>query len=196
MAHFPQNKGIFALFSNISKSIHMSFKILVHAIECTRKGGFPMKETTPPKDPKKKLWIGYTVIIAILFALSLIHICNICWKGLRGGKVYLLPLQIADPYGMVGLAGSRLCGGRGRRRGIGDSDGGETAMPPPPERCCKVNDKQENRPKESLAPHGSTPPFTAIVCKEKGTYLLARGENSDVYKRQLLYCPLSLAGFL
>ena len=27
-----------------------------------------MKETTPPKDPKKKLWIGYTVIIAILFA--------------------------------------------------------------------------------------------------------------------------------
>lgn len=49
MAHFPQNKGIFALFSNISKSIHMSFKILVHAIECTRKGGFPMKETTLPE---------------------------------------------------------------------------------------------------------------------------------------------------
>ena len=30
-----------------------------------------MKETTPPKDPKKKLWIGYTVIIAILFACNL-----------------------------------------------------------------------------------------------------------------------------
>ena len=71
MAHFPQNKGIFALFANISKSIHTPFKILVHAIECTRKGGTPMKETTPPKDPKKKLWIGYAVIIAILFACNL-----------------------------------------------------------------------------------------------------------------------------
>ena len=30
-----------------------------------------MKETTPPKDPKKKLWIGYAVIIAILFACNL-----------------------------------------------------------------------------------------------------------------------------
>ena len=25
-----------------------------------------MKETTPPKDPKKKLWIGYGIIIALL----------------------------------------------------------------------------------------------------------------------------------
>ena len=71
MAHFPQNKGIFALFANISKSIHTPFKILVHALECTRKGGTPMKETTPPKDPKKKLWIGYAAIIAILFACNL-----------------------------------------------------------------------------------------------------------------------------
>ena len=30
-----------------------------------------MKETTPPKDPKKKLWIGYAAIIAILFACNL-----------------------------------------------------------------------------------------------------------------------------
>ena len=30
-----------------------------------------MKETTPPKDPKKKLWIGYAIIIAILFACNL-----------------------------------------------------------------------------------------------------------------------------
>ena len=26
-----------------------------------------MKETTPPKDPKKKLWIGYAIIIGLLF---------------------------------------------------------------------------------------------------------------------------------
>ena len=25
-----------------------------------------MKETTPPKDPKKKLWIGYAVILVLL----------------------------------------------------------------------------------------------------------------------------------
>lgn len=25
-----------------------------------------MKETTPPKDPKKKLWIGYAIVIALL----------------------------------------------------------------------------------------------------------------------------------
>ena len=30
-----------------------------------------MKETTPPKDPKKKLWIGYSIVIAILFACNL-----------------------------------------------------------------------------------------------------------------------------
>ena len=30
-----------------------------------------MKETTPPKDPKKKLWIGYAAIIVILFACNL-----------------------------------------------------------------------------------------------------------------------------
>ena len=30
-----------------------------------------MKETTPPKDPKKKLWIGYAAIIALLFACNL-----------------------------------------------------------------------------------------------------------------------------
>lgn len=30
-----------------------------------------MKETTPPKDPKKKLWIGYGIILALLLASNL-----------------------------------------------------------------------------------------------------------------------------
>ena len=25
-----------------------------------------MKETTPPKDPKKKLWVGYSIVIVLL----------------------------------------------------------------------------------------------------------------------------------
>ena len=30
-----------------------------------------MKETTPPKDTKKKLWIGYGIILALLLASNL-----------------------------------------------------------------------------------------------------------------------------
>ena len=29
-----------------------------------------MKETTPPKDPKKKLWLGYTIVMALVLIFN------------------------------------------------------------------------------------------------------------------------------
>lgn len=63
----PAAAGFFAVRS---KLFHTLFIFWEHAIIVTKdkEEAFPMKETTqPPKDPKKKLWIGYAVILAIVF---------------------------------------------------------------------------------------------------------------------------------
>jgi cell division protease FtsH len=56
-------------FAVRSKLFHTLFIFWEHAIIVTKdkEEAFPMKETTqPPKDPKKKLWIGYAIILAIV----------------------------------------------------------------------------------------------------------------------------------
>ena len=78
----PQKPAAAGFFAVRSKLFHTLFIFWEHAIIVTKdkEEAFPMKETTqPPKDPKKKLWIGYAIILAIVilsnvFLLSLIHI--------------------------------------------------------------------------------------------------------------------------
>nr|DAL89888.1 MAG TPA: ATP-dependent metalloprotease [Caudoviricetes sp.] len=67
----PAAAGFFAVRS---KLFHTLFIFWEHAIIVTKdkEEAFPMKETTqPPKDPKKKLWIGYAVILAIVILSNL-----------------------------------------------------------------------------------------------------------------------------
>ena len=65
----PQKPAAAGFFAVRSKLFHTLFIFWEHAIIVTKdkEEAFPMKETTqPPKDPKKKLWIGYAVILAIV----------------------------------------------------------------------------------------------------------------------------------
>ena len=65
----PQKPAAAGFFAVRSKLFHTLFIFWEHAIIVTKdkEEAFPMKETTqPPKDPKKKLWIGYAIILAIV----------------------------------------------------------------------------------------------------------------------------------